>query len=138
MTLYAFIDGASRGNPGESGIGLIVKDQNGRRILSVEAYIGRTTNNIAEYTALIALLTKMKKSKCTRLVVHSDSELMVRQLNKEYKVKNQHLKKFHRKVTKVLDDIPFQFELKHISRNLNAEADKLANNGIDLKKRLKM
>jgi ribonuclease HI len=141
MTLHAFIDGASRGNPGESGIGLLVKDADGRRIISVEAYIGRTTNNIAEYTALLALLRRMRKNPPkagSRLVVHSDSELMVRQLNREYKVKDQHLKKFHQKVLKVLDDIPFEFELKHIPRELNAEADRLANNGIDSKKRIKI
>jgi ribonuclease HI len=134
MTCYAYTDGASRGNPGESGIGLIVKDEHGNTLLKLNGYIGRTTNNIAEYTALLALLRRMRGTPCSRLVVHSDSELMVRQVNGEYKVKDQNLKELHKKVSKLLGESGFRFELKHISREENRDADRLANIGIEERK----
>ena len=80
MTLYANTDGASRGNPGESGIGIILRDERGTVVYSGSGYIGRTTNNAAEYQALLACLKKVLQLGCSKLVVRSDSELMVRQL----------------------------------------------------------
>ena len=136
MILLAFTDGASRGNPGESGIGVIVKDQAGSVVLKLSGYIGRTTNNIAEYTAFLTLLKRMKGVSCTRLIVHSDSELMVRQFNGEYKVRDEELKKRFRNAMKLAGGMPFPVELKHIPREQNTEADRLANMGIESKKRL--
>jgi ribonuclease HI len=138
MTLYAFTDGASRGNPGESGIGLLVKDENGNIVLSLSAYIGKTTNNIAEYTALLVLLKRVKDLECTKLVVHSDSELMVRQIHGQYKVKDTNIRKYYQKVAGLLDEMPFEFELKHIPREQNSDADRLANRGIETKKRIRI
>ena len=135
MILHAFTDGASRGNPGDSGIGVIVRNENGQVILSLNGYIGISTNNKAEYSALVTLLKKMKDIDCTRLVVHSDSELMVRQVNGQYKVKDQELKQYYQKVIRLLSKIPFEFELRHIPREQNREADRLANLGIETKKR---
>ena len=132
--MFAFTDGASRGNPGESGIGLIARDIDGKRILTDYGYIGRTTNNIAEYTALIVLLKRVRETPCTRLVSHSDSELMVRQVNGTYKVKDKGLKEKHRMVLDLLHASRFEFELKHIPREENAEADELANRAIDSRK----
>ena len=136
MILHAFTDGASRGNPGESGIGVIVRDDLGRMVLSLNGYIGKTTNNVAEYTALLILLQHVEKNGCTKLVVHSDSELMVRQINGEYKVRDEGLKKLYRKTLRLLERKSFAFELKYIPREQNRDADRLANSGIDSKKRI--
>ena len=133
MTVLAFTDGASRGNPGESGIGIILKTAKGEKILSTSGYIGKATNNIAEYKALIACLTLVKKIECDRLIVHSDSELMVRQMKGEYKVKDAGLKHCILQVREKLKNASFQFEIKHVLREHNREADELANLGIDSK-----
>lgn len=138
MTIKAFTDGASRGNPGESGIGVIFKDEQGKTISSLYGYIGLSTNNIAEYTALITCLKAASKSNCSRLIVHSDSELMVRQLKGEYKVKDEKLKKTFQQVHALLDKASFQFEIVHIVREYNKEADQLANLGIDSKKKIRI
>ena len=136
MTIYANTDGASRGNPGESGIGVILRDDAGTILYRGGGYIGASTNNIAEYQALIACLKKVKRMKCDRLVVHSDSELMVRQLLGKYRVKDPDLKKCYGDVVKLLNTLPCSFEIVHIERELNQDADMLANTGIDTKKRL--
>jgi ribonuclease HI len=138
MRVYAFTDGASRGNPGASGIGVIVKDEQGKILLSLSAYIGNTTNNIAEYTALLALLKRARELGCTELIAHSDSELMVRQIRGEYRVRDVDIRKYYKKVTALLDSAPFKFALKHIPREENSEADRLANRGIDSKKKVRI
>jgi ribonuclease HI len=136
MTLFAYTDGASRGNPGESGIGIIVKDEHGNVIASQYGYIGKATNNIAEYTALAACLKLVKTTACSRLIVHSDSELMVRQMNGQYKVKDASLKIKFQQIQNILAAAPFQFIIMHVPRENNQEADELANRGIDTKKLL--
>ncbi len=138
MILHAFTDGASRGNPGESGIGLVVKGEKGDIILTEYGYIGVATNNIAEYSALIGLLKRIKKISYTKLIVHSDSELMVRQLNGKYKVRDENIKKYYRKVLKLIDGESHRFELKHIPRSENNEADRLANKGIESRKKIRI
>jgi ribonuclease HI len=136
MIITAFTDGASRGNPGESGIGVVLKDETGIVIASHYGYIGQTTNNIAEYTALTTCLKMVQGMNCSALVVHSDSELMVRQLNGQYKVKDQELKKHFQRIKDILAAASFQFEIKHVPREKNREADHLANRGIDTKQAL--
>jgi len=136
MTLHAYTDGASRGNPGESGIGVIVKNDKGEPILRLAAYIGRATNNLAEYTALLTLLKRVRGIDCQRLIVHSDSELMVRQLNGEYRIKNPEIGKYYKEIQDILRTIPFAIEIKHVSRETNYEADQLANEGIESRVRL--
>ena len=138
MTVHAYTDGAARGNPGESGIGVVLKNEHGAIITKVWGYIGEATNNVAEYQALIACLKNAAKTKCSRLVVHSDSELMVRQMLGEYKVKNPDLKLMFRKVHKLLAKAPFEFEIKHVPREVNKEADQLANLGIDSRKPIRI
>jgi ribonuclease HI len=135
MTLLAYTDGASRGNPGESGIGIIVKTPQGELVFSEYGYIGRTTNNLAEYSALLALIKRAMKLQCKQLIVHSDSELMVRQMNGEYKVKDQEILKLRHKIEALLKRCSFEVEIRHIPRSENTEADKLANLGIDSRKR---
>jgi ribonuclease HI len=136
MTILAYTDGASRGNPGESGVGIVLKDELGNVIESHFGYIGQATNNIAEYTALATCLRLVKKIECDHLVVHSDSELMVRQLNGQYKVKDKGLKKYFLSIQKILTSSPFKFAIKHVPRDENREADQLANRGIDTKRYL--
>ncbi len=136
MTLYAATDGASRGNPGESGVGVIVRDEAGREVFSLSGYLGTATNNVAEYTALVLLLREMHNIPCTRLVVQSDSELLVRQVNGKYKVKNPVLKQKFDEVQRLRAALPFALEVNYVPRTQNAEADRLANRGIDEKKSL--
>lgn len=138
MIIHAYTDGASRGNPGESGIGIILKREDGTVITSASGYIGKTTNNIAEYKALMACIAMTKQLPCTQLVVHSDSELMVRQMNKIYRVKDKNIRKIYTGIDKELSSAPFAFEIRHIERGLNHEADFLANEGIESRKRLKI
>jgi len=136
MTLHAYTDGASRGNPGESGIGIIVRNEKGEQILRLGAYIGLATNNLAEYAALLTLLKKVKNINCQRLIVHSDSELMVRQLNGEYRIKNKEIGKYYREIQEILHTSNFAFEIRHVPRETNHEADQLANEGIESRTRL--
>ena len=141
--INVYIDGASRGNPGEAGIGILIKTGDGDILFSAAGYCGKMTNNQAEYNALIAALTKLKKTPSLisndnyrtsgPIVVHSDSELLVKQLNGQYKVKEQELKKLNHKVTELLRSIPAKIDFKHVRRELNREADRLANTGIDSK-----
>jgi len=138
MTIVAYTDGAARGNPGESGIGVVFKDEKGATVSKICGYIGEATNNVAEYQALIACLKNAPKTNCSRLVVHSDSELMVRQLLGEYKVKDAKLKLMFQKVQRLLAKAPFEFEIKHVGRELNKEADQLANLGIDSRKPIRI
>jgi len=131
MILHAFTDGASRGNPGESGFGIVVKDDRGGTVLTLNGYIGRTTNNIAEYTALLKLLERMRSVECSRMIVHSDSELMVKQLNGSYRVRNKGLKRYHARFQELKKSLPFDIHIRHIGREKNKDADRLANEAID-------
>ena len=138
MTILTFTDGASRGNPGDSGVGIVLKDERGNVITTRYGYIGEATNNIAEYSALAACLKLVQTIECSSLIVHSDSELMVRQLNGQYKVKDAGLKKYFLRIQSMLSSSSFRFKIRHISRENNSEADELANRGIDTKVKLKM
>jgi ribonuclease HI len=131
MILYAATDGASRGNPGESGIGVMVRDADGNVVLTVSAYLGKATNNVAEYTALIILLRRMAAVQCGRLEVQADSELMVRQVNGIYKVKDARLQRFCAEVQRLRKAAPYEFVLRYVPREQNKDADALANRGIE-------
>ncbi len=138
MTVYAFTDGAARGNPGESGIGIVLKDETGKMIFSGAGYIGTKTNNAAEYEALLACIKKTKEIDCRKLIVHSDSELMVRQIQGKYRVKEKTLQQYFLQVQQLIKNAPFEFEIVHIRRELNRDADLLANEGIDNRQALKI
>ncbi|MCX5749114.1 MAG: ribonuclease HI family protein [Candidatus Saganbacteria bacterium] len=125
------IDGASRGNPGESGIGIVIK-KSGRVIKKISEYIGNTTNNVAEYTALVRGLEEVLLLGHKEAEFISDSELVVRQMNGAYRVKDEDLKLLFNHA-KVLIAKFKHFSIKHVLRDLNLEADALANNGIDSK-----
>lgn len=126
----AWIDGASRGNPGEAGFGVLIETNRDRE--EVMGYLGSTTNNVAEYAALIAVLTLAADRGVQKLVVYSDSQLLVRQITGAYRVKAPHLKPIFLQALKLRQTIP-QFTIKHVARQENREADRLANQAIDLK-----
>ena len=138
MTIYAYTDGASRGNPGESGIGIVLRDEQGNVLFEGGGYIGTATNNIAEYQALLACVKKARELSCKKLVVYSDSQLMVRQLRGEYRVKDAKLRQQFAQTKELLKSAPFTFEIIHIERENNSYADELANAGIDNKEQLKI
>lgn len=125
-----YIDGASRGNPGDAGIGIIIKDGQGQDIRELYKYIGQTTNNIAEYTALIYALQEALILGLKDLVIHSDSELLVKQINGEYRVKNANLKPYFEQFLHLKTGLG-RLEVKQISRQQNQQTDKLANQAID-------
>ncbi len=135
MILSAFTDGASRGNPGHAGIGIIVKKENGNILFTLNEYLGITTNNVAEYTALIRCLQQLKiiseAESITEIVVQTDSELMERQLNGAYKVKDENLKKLYVKAKSLMISLPIKISIIHVMRSFNKEADLLANKAID-------
>ncbi len=129
--LVAHIDGGARGNPGPSGYGVIVEDEMGRPVVELSNYLGKQTNNYAEYSGLLAALTYATRYGFKALKVYSDSELMVKQIKGEYKVSNPTLKDLHARATKMIDDLE-AFEINHVRREQNREADWLANRAMDL------
>ncbi|HEY8552663.1 MAG TPA: tRNA (adenine(22)-N(1))-methyltransferase TrmK, partial [Thermaerobacter sp.] len=123
-------DGAARGNPGPAGIGVVLIDPDGQVAERVARYIGTATNNVAEYRALIAGLERALAYGARRLEVYSDSELMVRQLNGEYRVKHEGLKPLYRQVRELVERFD-AVRFIHVPRERNRDADRLANQGID-------
>ena len=121
-----FTDGASQGNPGPAAIGAIIKDEQGRVITSISQGIGRTTNNQAEYRAIIAALENAVSLGARQVDMRSDSELVVRQINGKYRVKKASLKPLYQKVKQLQSQLA-GFTITHIPRQQNIEADSLAN-----------
>lgn len=125
-----FVDGASRGNPGHAGIGIVIYNNMGEKVKEISQYIGETTNNFAEYKALITALEAVKPLKPEFVEVYMDSELVVKQINGEYRVKSKNLKPLYQTVKACIKSFK-GFALEHINREKNTEADLLANKGID-------
>jgi ribonuclease HI len=117
--LVAFIDGGARGNPGPAGYGVVIEDE-----------LGRQTNNYAEYSGLLGALNYTLQHGFKAMKVVSDSELMVKQINGQYKVSNPTLKELHGRAMKLIDQLDY-FEVKHVLREKNREADRLANLAMD-------
>lgn len=124
------VDGASRGNPGKAGIGAVIRGGDNTIIERVGKYIGIATNNIAEYQALILALETAKQIGAEKINIYADSELMVKQIKGEYRVKNEGLKPLYQKAIGLLKDFK-AYGIIHIERGKNQEADKLANQAID-------
>jgi ribonuclease HI len=129
--LYIYTDGGSRGNPGPSGIGVIIQDSKRKKIKEISKYIGEATNNIAEYNALLHGLEEADALKASDIVVYMDSELLVRQLSGEYRVKDEAMRPLFEKALAILKRFD-SFEIKHVAREKNREADKLVNKAINL------
>lgn len=130
QTLSLYTDGASRGNPGEAGAGISIVDEQGNELFSASEYLGQCTNNEAEYRALLHGLANVRQFGCGRLAVYLDSELIVRQILGQYKVKNANLKLFFAEAVKRLGEFP-TYSISHIRREKNSRADHLANQAID-------
>ena len=128
-TLEIFTDGACRGNPGPAGIGVVIFDENGQVVKNISQAIGQATNNLAEYTALIYALQGALVLKASRVRIHTDSELLYRQLKGEYKIKNEKLKTLFDQVQHLKQRFA-GFEMKLIPREENQEADRLATKAV--------
>ncbi len=129
MRASAWVDGGARGNPGPAGYGLILEDDRGRRI-SAWGYLGETTNNVAEYRGLIAGLAAAVDLGARELVVHTDSELIQRQVSGVYKVKQPHLRALILEVRALIGRFE-KFRIVHVPREKNRHADALVNRAID-------
>jgi formyltetrahydrofolate-dependent phosphoribosylglycinamide formyltransferase len=129
--IIAYIDGASRGNPGPAAAGFTLADSDGTQLQAKAFFLGRATNNIAEYTSLVKALEAAKQIGTEQLVVFSDSELLVRQINGQYKVKSELIRPFFRQAISLLGEFK-NWQVRHISREKNEQADKLVNQALNL------
>ena len=125
-----WVDGASRGNPGPAAIGAVIKDEQGRLHARISRRIGITTNNQAEYRAIIAALEKAISLGVRQVEINSDSQLVVRQINGRYRVKKPELKPLYQQVKQLQGSLE-GFAVAHIPREQNSEADGLANKALD-------
>jgi ribonuclease HI len=125
MKLEAYIDGGSRGNPGEAGIGVHFPG-----VVRIAEYLGTGTNNFAEYSALLTALRFAVYSRCEDLKIYADSELVVKQIKGEYQVKNEGIRLLYDSAIRWIALIP-HFSIQHVRREHNKEADKLANFAMD-------
>ena len=130
MKIIIHSDGGARGNPGPAGIGVLLTNEQGVSVAEISNFIGRATNNQAEYQALLAGLEKAKSLGAEEVVCRLDSELVVKQLNHEYKVKNKDLAHLFLKVHNLITSFK-KISFQHVPREMNKEADKLANEAMD-------
>jgi len=129
LTIY--VDGGSRGNPGPSGIGVVILDANGKRLKDLSRYIGKATNNIAEYSALLYGLEEALILRADDVIINIDSELVAKQLTGDYRVKDPNIRPLFDRAINMLKSFN-NFEIRHIEREMNKEADKLVNRAINL------
>ena len=129
-SIVAHIDGGSRGNPGPSGYGVAINDAAGRRVAELSDYLGVQTNNFAEYSGLLAALEYAVKHGHKALKVVSDSELLVKQMRGEYKVRNETLQQMAHEARGLIRKLE-SFQIRHVLREQNREADGLANQAMD-------
>jgi len=128
--LVAYSDGGARGNPGPSGYGVVIQDQEGRKVAALSEYLGHQTNNVAEYQGLIAALEYAVRHNHKALKVITDSELLERQIKGIYKVKNATLQDLHARAKELIAQLEW-FSIGHVLRGKNQEADRLANEAMD-------
>ncbi|HWG58441.1 MAG TPA: reverse transcriptase-like protein [Candidatus Acidoferrales bacterium] len=126
----AYIDGASRGNPGPAAYAVLVRDPEGKTVFEMGKKFGRDTNNVAEYYGLLAALDYATSHGIRSLRIRSDSELLVRQMQGRYKVKSPGLKPLHERASRLARQISY-FTIEHVPREMNREADALANAVLD-------
>ena len=128
--LTAHCDGGSRGNPGPAAYGVVIADAGRREVARLSKFLGRQTNNYAEYSGLLAALHWATENGTKRLRVVSDSELMVKQMNGQYKVANPVLRPMWEEAKRLARQLE-GFEIRHTLREGNREADRLANEAMD-------
>jgi len=124
------VDGGARGNPGPAAIGVVLRDADGEILEERGETIGRATNNVAEYRALLAGIDLAKQHGATELEILGDSELVVRQVEGRYKVKDATMRELHAEVKEALAGLE-QWSIRHVRREQNAEADRLVNLALD-------
>ena len=134
-TFQLNFDGGSRGNPGPAGIGFTIVDAHGNVVDEVGEFIGRCTNNVAEYTALVKGLEAAIQRGIKHLIIRADSELVVRQIQGIYRVKHPDLKPLHARAVQLLAKIP-TWSFGHVYREANSRADQLANMAMDRQARI--
>jgi len=130
-TLRLRTDGASRGNPGPAAVGVVIEDDHGNRLRTFHRFIGRRTNNEAEYQALIDGLKAVAEWNPDRLEIYLDSKLVVEQVNGTYRVKKPELQPLYTEVKHLLGRFADTPDIKHVERENNKGADKLANMALD-------
>jgi ribonuclease HI len=128
MRVYS--DGAARGNPGPAGAGAVLMDSKGNVLARLGRYLGRQTNNVAEYQGLLIGLRRAQEMGAREIEVRADSQLMIRQLKGEYAVKNAGLKPLHAEALRLLRSFG-NFQLEHVPRAENSLADEMSNRAID-------
>jgi ribonuclease HI len=124
------VDGGARGNPGPAAIGVVVRDADGAVVEAVGETIGKTTNNVAEYQALLRGIELAAANGATEVELVGDSELIVRQIEGRYKVKNEAMKELHAQAKKALAEFD-NWSIRHVKRAQNSDADKLVNQALD-------
>ena len=128
--IIVHIDGASRGNPGPAAYGVVMESADGSRLAEFSGYLGKTTNNVAEYQGLLAALDHALSKHYLRVKVQTDSELLALQIKGVYKVKNPGLKPLHEAAGRLIARFE-SFSIEHVPRERNREADRLANLALD-------
>jgi probable phosphoglycerate mutase len=128
--VIAHIDGASRGNPGPAAYAVIMESSDGSKLAGFSGYLGRATNNFAEYQALLAALEYALSNHCLRIRVQTDSELLARQIEGVYKVKSPGLKPLQQRAQQMIARLE-SFSIQHVPREQNREADQLANQALE-------
>jgi phosphoribosylglycinamide formyltransferase-1 len=131
--IIAHVDGASRGNPGPAAAAFVLKDPAGNSLEKKAVFLGNTTNNVAEYAALVKALEAVKQMGAQELTLFSDSELLVKQINGEYKVKSEQIRPLFRQAVDLLSGLG-NWKVQHTMRENNAEADELANRALNLER----
>ncbi len=133
MALTVNIDGGSRGNPGPAGAGVVIRDDDAGLVFEAGFFLGDQTNNVAEYEGLLRGLQRVAESSPTDVCIISDSELLVKQITGEYRVKNARLQELYESAQLLLLRLP-RWRIQHVKRRLNARADELANLAMDAKR----
>lgn len=128
--ITAYCDGGSRGNPGPAGFGVYIEASNGEKVAELSEFLGRTTNNVAEYSALLAALEWALKTGHARLRVVGDSELLVKQMQGRYKVSSPDLRPLYEEAKRRVAQLE-GFRIEHVLRGKNQKADRLANLAMD-------
>jgi ribonuclease HI len=128
--IIAHIDGGSRGNPGPAAYAVVVDGADGTRMASLSRYLGHATNNVAEYSGLLAALDYALEHNHRRLKIITDSELLARQIAGRYKVKNPNLRVLYDRARALIAQFD-AFRIEHVRREYNKEADRLANAAMD-------
>ncbi len=128
--LIAHVDGGARGNPGPAGFGVVLEEESGKKVDQLSGYLGHQTNNVAEYSGLLAALDYAVKHGFRALKVVADSELLVKQIRGEYKVKSPNLQDLYSRARVMIRSLDW-FRIEHTLRGGNKEADALANEAMD-------